>query len=410
MKNGRHIPGWLRVVLLTLAWVAVVGVGLYISLLVLFLLALERPVISIPVCTAVVLVYLLLVLLLAGQRKKRWFRCLAAAVGVVTLGCAGVIGYDAMQQAVTTVEERQIQLYQWQPFHADTRAVTLPEASALTLAPEEALTLRIDGATALYPVYASFVRNAFAPCVTEEDPVGNVYSGESLWCNGTNAAYERLIAGEVDVIFCAAPSERQLQAAADVGLTLHMTPIGREAFVFFVNSGNPVTGLTVQQVQGIYTGEITNWRELGGRNQAIRAYQRAEGSGSQTALQQLMAGLPLMEAPMEDVLADMGGVIRQVAAYRNFGGAIGYTFRFYANEMVGNDQIRLLALNGVEPTKETIRDGSYPISDCFYAVTASFVGEPAPEETDPVLGAFLDWCTGEQGQWIVEAVGYVSVE
>lgn len=78
--------------------------------------------------------------------------------------------------------------------------------------------------------------------------------------------------------------------------------------------------------------------------------------------------------------------------------------------MVANDQIRLLALNGVFPTADTIRDGSYPISSYFYAVTASPIGEPAPEGNNAVLKAFLDWCQGAQGQRIVEEVGYVGVE
>lgn len=78
--------------------------------------------------------------------------------------------------------------------------------------------------------------------------------------------------------------------------------------------------------------------------------------------------------------------------------------------MVANDQIRLLALNGVAPTKDAIRDDSYPIASYFYAVTASPIGQPAPQETNADLGAFLDWCQGEQGQWLVEQVGYVAVE
>ncbi len=189
-----------------------------------------------------------------------------------------------------------------------------------------------------------------------------------------------------------------------------MTPIGREAFVFFVNVNNPVTGLTVEQIQRIYTGEVTNWQDVGGRNQKIRAYQRDEGSGSQTALQQVMAGLPLMPPDREELVDGMGGIISRVAAYRNYDGALGFTFRFYSNEMVGNDQIRLLALNGVAPTKETIRDGSYPISSYFYAITAAPIGQPAPEETNPTLKAFLDFCRSEQGQWIVEEAGYVALD
>jgi phosphate transport system substrate-binding protein len=78
--------------------------------------------------------------------------------------------------------------------------------------------------------------------------------------------------------------------------------------------------------------------------------------------------------------------------------------------MVENEQIRLLALNGVAPTKETIRSGEYPISSNFYAVTASPIGEPAPEENDPELRALIDWILSEQGQWIIEQTGYVGVK
>ena len=193
------------------------------------------------------------------------------------------------------------------------------------------------------------------------------------------------------------------------GIELHLTPIGREAFVFFVNNQNPVDGLTVEQIQKIYTGEITNWKDVGGKRQSIRPFQRDEDSGSQSALLRLMEGLPLIEPEEEDRIAGMGGIIRQVASYRNFNNAIGFSFRFYSTEMVKNGDIKLLALNGVEPTKETIRDGSYPISSYFYAVTASPVGQPAPETENEDLAAFLNWILSEQGQKIIEETGYVPL-
>ncbi|WP_279401693.1 substrate-binding domain-containing protein [Piscibacillus salipiscarius] len=65
---------------------------------------------------------------------------------------------------------------------------------------------------------------------------------------------------------------------------LNMTPIGREAFVFFVHADNPVDSLKVEEIQGIYSGNITNWKEVGGEDVEIRAFQRPEGSGSQTML------------------------------------------------------------------------------------------------------------------------------
>ena len=107
------------------------------------------------------------------------------------------------------------------------------------------------------------------------------------------------------MIFAAAPSEAQIEAARNAGMEFHLTPIGREAFVFFVNSKNPVEDLTVEQIRGIYTGEITNWKEVGGKNQSIRPFQRAENSGSQSALLRLMEGLPLMEPETEDRIAGM---------------------------------------------------------------------------------------------------------
>ena len=211
------------------------------------------------------------------------------------------------------------------------------------------------------------------------------------------------------MIFAAAPSEAQIEAARNVGIEFHLTPIGREAFVFFVNSKNPVDGLTVAQIQSIYTGEITNWKEVGGKNQSIRPFQRAENSGSQSALLRLMEGLPLMEPETEDRIAGMGGIINEVASYRNYQNAMGFSFRYYSTEMVQNGHIKLLALNGVEPTRETIRDGSYPISSYFYAVTASPIGEPAPEETNTELAAFLEWILSPQGQTLIDEVGYVSL-
>ena len=222
-------------------------------------------------------------------------------------------------------------------------------------------------------------------------------------------AYERLITGRTDLIFAAAPSQEQLEMARRAAKELHLTPIGREAFVFFVNSRNPVEGLTVEQIQGIYTGQITNWNQVGGKNQPIRPFQRLENSGSQSALLRLMDGLPLIEPEKEDRVGGMGGIIQQVASYRNYKNSIGFSFRFYASEMAANDQIRLLALDGVSPTKESIRDGSYPISDSFFAITAAPIGAPDPRESNPKLNAFLDWILSEQGQQIVEDSGYVSI-
>ena len=340
---------------------------------------------------------------------KKWMKGIWLALLAVALGCGVYIGFGAYNASIPVMEDRDSLIYEYEPFAEGTKAVYLDEESTLKF---DRPTIDMDGATALYPVYSGFVQAVYPEGkydiydfkYNEDEGLGQIT------CTGTIEAYERLIRGKTDIIFCAAPSQDQLALAESLGVQLHMTPIGREAFVFFVNRENPVAGLTVEQIQGIYTGEIRNWKELGGKNQRIRPYQRAENSGSQSALLRLMEGLPLMEPEKEDRIAGMGGIITQVASYRNHKNAIGFSFRFYSTEMVENDQIRLLALNGVEPTRETIRSGEYPISSNFFAITASPIGQPAPEEHNEDLRALIDWILSEQGQQIIEKTGYVGVK
>ena len=348
--------------------------------------------------TAVVIA---LSLTLSGYLKPQAHRIVGYGFLAVCLLSLGYIAHGIYQDSLPTVDDRSLMLLDYQPFIRDNQLVTLDEPADFQL--ETPWALRLDGATALYPVYAAFAQAVFP----ESDDYVPFHS--TVECNGTIDAYQRLITGEVDMIFAAAPSQAQLEAAEHAGMELHMTPIGSEAFVFFVNSKNPVTGLTVEQVRGIYTGAITNWSQVGGRRQSIRPFQRAENSGSQSALQRLMGDLPLIEPEEEDRVAGMGGIIREVASYRNYRNAIGFSFRYYATEMVRNGDIRLLALDGVEPTKETIRDSTYPISSYFYAVTAAPIGKPAPEERNETMAAFLNWILSPQGQTLVEETGYVGL-
>lgn len=344
---------------------------------------------------------LALIIVTVGDFSKRVDRLIGYVFLVVLLLSLGYVGRGAYYDSLPSVDDRSLLLREYQPFYeGGSQLVVLKEPADFQL--KSSWDLRLDGATALYPVYAAFAQATY--------PAGEyLYFHSNVECNGTIEAYDRLIQGQVDMIFAAGPSEAQMEAAEQAGKELHLTPIGREAFVFFVNSKNPVKSLTVEQIQGIYTGEITNWNKVGGRLQRIRPFQRAENSGSQTSLQKLMGGLPLMEPEKEDRIAGMGGIISEVASYRNHSNAIGFSFRYYATEMVANGDIRLLALNGIEPTKETIRNDTYPIASEFYAITASPIGEPAPQESDETMAAFLEWILSEQGQYIVEETGYVSL-
>lgn len=119
-------------------------------------------------------------------------------------------------------------------------------------------------------------------------------------------------------------------------------------------------------------------------------------------LQQLMGEVPLMTPPTENVAIGMGEIIDMTANYRNYPNAIGYTFLFFAQEMIRNGEIKLLEVNGVKPDRQAINDGSYPLAVPFYAVTAG--------SENPNVKPFLEWVAGSQGQRIVALTGYTPLQ
>jgi phosphate transport system substrate-binding protein len=298
----------------------------------------------------------------------------------------GIIGmkYESYINKIPVVREKGYNIY-------NAPIVTLDKESTLKLAVDLPI---LDGATALYPVYASFAKAVYPKIdYTSKDSV--------VLCNKTGEAYTNLIEGKVDIIFCAAPSDEQLNMARDAGIDFTLTPIGKEAFVFFVNSNNPVNDLTVNQIKSIYSGKITKWKDIGGTKQSIRAFQRPKNSGSQTMLEKIMDGREPVKASRENVVHDMGSVINEVASYRNFDNAIGYSFLHFATEMAQNNQIKLLSINGIYPSKESIRNSTYLFADTFYAITIN--------DDNENINEFIKWILAEQGQELVKKSGYVSI-
>ncbi len=243
---------------------------------------------------------------------------------------------------------------------------------------------RIDGAAALLPVYAGFVESIYP-----EDSV--IFDGENFDPSGamhytnTRGAYAAIVDGDADIIICAKPSDAQLEYAEQNGVTLEMVPIGMEAFVFIVNSDNPVDNITIDQIRDIYSGQIDNWSELGGRNEGIAALRRNEGSGSQTALQSLMGDAPI------------------VPDYTTLGASpIAFSYRYYVTGMLAEGGVKMLAIDGIEPNEENIASGAYPVTGYLYAVYRE-------GETNPNVYKLVDFMLSPEGQEIVQRSGYVPV-
>ena len=221
----------------------------------------------------------------------------------------------------------------------------------------------------------------------------------------THPGYVKLINNETDLIVVTEPSEEELALAHEKGIELEVTKVVNEGFVFFVNKQNKVNNVTLDQIRKIYTGEITNWRELGGDDKEIIAYQRPVNSGSQTGLISLVMKDLELKIPTvkESVNLTMAGIVDYVADYENGIDAIGYSYYYYANEMYYNDHLKYLGINGVIPNYETIQDGSYPILTAYYIVTRK-------GETNKNVLKLKNDMLSTRGQKIASEAGYVPIK
>jgi phosphate transport system substrate-binding protein len=294
---------------------------------------------------------------------------------------------------------------------------------------------RLDGATAMYPLYSSFVRAVYPEVKIGFFEPGREFISVALlyeWlyfpntrflyeeqtfprdgkkfesivqCNTTSQAYRRHIDGETDIIFCYEPSQEDRNAVAEKGKNFNLTPIAKDAFVFIVNKNNVLDNITQQQIRDIYSGRVTNCKSISGVDEPVIAYQRRENSGSQTILQSIMKGTRIMRPPLdgESVSGGMFASVRKVTSdFYNYNSAIGYTFLFYLTQMAGRQGVKTLSVDGVAPTRRNIQNNSYPFVQTVYAVTTGNESENAKK--------FIEWILGPQGQELVEKTGYTTVK
>lgn len=255
----------------------------------------------------------------------------------------------------------------------------------------------LDGSTSLIPLEAG-IRAALFHISTEE--ATKAVSHTTTW-----GSFYRLLEGAVDLIFSTPISEEQKRLASEAEVELEQVPVVREAFVFVVNAANPVDTLTQQQIRDIYSGKITNWKELGGNDEPIVAFQRNNDSGSQNYMQAFMGDTPLMEAPSELRPASMSGLMSVIAPNDGSVGSIGYSVYAYAADMYGlGDNIKFIQVDGVAPTKETMISDAYPLTSFNYAIFRADAAEDDPVRT------LVEWITSYDGQLAIAQAGYATLE
>ena len=254
----------------------------------------------------------------------------------------------------------------------------------------------VDGSTATLPL--SYLLMETATGVDQET------AKAAITHNKTTESFYALLDGAADLLLVYEPSADAWEQAEDYGVALEKQSIGMDALVFLINDGNSVESLTHDQLVDIYTGKNTNWSQVGGEDLDIVAYQRVENSGSQVMMRkQVMKGIEMMEPPTELRTAEMGELVDAISAYRNTANSIGYSVYYYVDNMYMQAGIKLLGVNGVMPTNETIASGGYPYRQPFYAVIR------ASEPEDSPARRLYNWLATAEGRRLVEAAGYVAL-
>ena len=229
----------------------------------------------------------------------------------------------------------------------------------------------LDGSTACIPLMAQMLADTTGMDLEEAQSIISVsttaYAWESFGLYNTDT--------KMLVVYEAPDSVKEELEAANV--QLEQKPIGVDALVFIVNEDNPVTDLTQQQLRDIYAGKITNWKDVGGQ------------------------GGELMDPPTELAPTAMGELVDSLAAYNNSANAIGFSVYYYIDQMYSQPGLRLLSVDGVMPSNDTLADGSYPLCNDFYAVIRPDAAADSPERQ------LYDWLDTEAGQACIKKAGYV---
>lgn len=305
----------------------------------------------------------------------------------LTLAMSALAGCSSSSSTTTTAVETTAATTAEQTTAAATEAST-SEAAAESEAGEAAeISTDITGTISMA---GSTSMEKLANAVAEAFP--ETYTGVTVTAEftGSSAGIESLLAGSVDI----GNSSRNLKdEEIEAGAVENIVAIDGIAVV--VDTANTVEDLTQEQLIQIYTGEVTNWSEVGGENQAIVVVGRESGSGTRGAFEEILG--------IEDACAyaneldSTGAVMAKVASTP---GAIGYV-----SLDVLDDTVKAVTLEGVEATEENIKDGSYFLQRPFVMATLGEISEQSE-----AVQALFAWLQSDAGKEVITSVGLITVD
>ena len=204
---------------------------------------------------------------------------------------------------------------------------------------------------------------------------------------GSSAGIESLAAGSVDI----GDASRAL-SDDEKGQGIVENIVAIDGIAVITDTDNTITDIKSEDLAKVYTGEITNWKDLGGKDEQIVVIGREAGSGTRDAFEELMGVKDSCKYAQE--LDSTGAVLAKVAATP---GAVGYV-----SLDVLDDTVNGLQINSVEPTEENILAGTYVLQRPFVMATKGEISEQSEQ-----VQAYFDFINSEDGQNVIKSVGLI---
>ena len=245
-------------------------------------------------------------------------------------------------------------------------------------------TIIIKGSTTVLPI-AQIAAEVFM----NRNPDVNI----SVQGGGSGVGIASIIDGTCDIADSSRPAkEKELKKAKDKGINLKANIIAMDGIAVIVHPSNKVNGISKNKIKDIYTGKISNWAELGGTNKKIVVVSRDTASGTFEVFDKLV--LDEERVRPDALMQTSNQTVATIVAKTP--GAIGYVGLGYLSA-----KVKAIAIDGVAPSKEAVRSGKYPLARPLFMYTN---GEP-----EGLVKDFIDFILSEEGQKLVEEVGFVGV-
>jgi phosphate transport system substrate-binding protein len=244
----------------------------------------------------------------------------------------------------------------------------------------------IDGSTTVGPI-----AKAFAEYFMAAHPGVNITVSESGSGNGAKS----LINGVCDIADMSRPMKNsEFKAAIDNGIQPVAHTVALDGLPILVHPKNPVQELTIEQIRSIYTGVITNWKEVGGPDMEIVVITRDTNSGTYETFEGLVMNKQKITEKAEYVGSN--GAVRQ--RVQSTPAAIGYAGLGFVDKTV-----KALRVNGIYPSAATVRTGEYPIARPLFMYTNGY------PELGSAVYQFVTLYLSEDGQEIIDEIGFIPV-